>query len=124
MSVMSPALASGFFTNIKVIMGAKNEKFNIKLGKLTKKTSLKLKKEDKEMYGRKDKTERIHSGKSIVTSGNRARENNKKLRYNITKTNLVMGNFPDMKSLTLYMEGDCHIFSKISEKRLIPKYII
>ena len=49
MSVMSPALASGLFTNIKVIMGAKNEKFNIKLGKLTKKISLKLKKEDKEI---------------------------------------------------------------------------
>ena len=41
---MSPALAGGFFTNIKVIMGAKNENFNIKLGKLTKKISLKLKK--------------------------------------------------------------------------------
>ena len=49
MSVMSPALASGLFTNIKVIMGTKNEKFNIKLGKLTKKISLKLKKENKEM---------------------------------------------------------------------------
>lgn len=35
-----------------------------------------------------------------------------------------MGNFPDMKNLTLYIEGDCHIFSKISEKRLIPKHII
>ena len=44
MSFMSPALAGGFFTNIKLIMGAKNEEFNIKLGKLTKKISLKLKK--------------------------------------------------------------------------------
>ena len=50
MSLMSPALAGGFFTNIKVIVGAKNENFNIKLGQLTKKICLKLKKEeDKEM---------------------------------------------------------------------------
>lgn len=35
-----------------------------------------------------------------------------------------MGNFPYMKNLTLYMEGDYDIFSKISEKRLTPKYII
>ena len=48
MSFMSPELAGGFFINRKLIMGAKNEEFNIKLGKLTKKISLKLKKEDKE----------------------------------------------------------------------------
>ena len=46
MSFMSPELAGGFFTNIKLIMGAKSEEFNIKLGKLTKKISLKLKKEE------------------------------------------------------------------------------
>ena len=51
-------------------------------------------------------------------------ERRTKILNTILPKQIVMGNFPDMKNLTLYMEGDCHIFSKISEKRLIPKHII